>query len=109
MLQSKIALLEFDLNKSQNLLKKADEMALSKGLDLLSNKVQHEQVIFERELRQWKKYSDQNISMRKRIEKSELEKYITQAMTILPETDISLDTEESEKISIKMTEQSKKQ
>lgn len=73
LLQSKIALLELDLNSAKTVLDEAQKIAFEKGLDNLALVVSGEYDILIEQLSKWTELIDSNVSMIERLEMSELE------------------------------------
>ncbi len=84
-LQAKLALIEFDIELSQELLDKASKIAEDKNMVILLNKVKQEREKFVIELKNWKTYADQNIPLTDRIKHAELQEYIETASKLQPE------------------------
>jgi tetratricopeptide (TPR) repeat protein len=84
-LQAKLALIEFDIELSQQLLVKASKIAEDKKMVILLDKVKQEREKFVIELKNWKSYADQNIPLTDRIKYAELQEYIETASKLQPE------------------------
>ncbi|MFX0014384.1 MAG: tetratricopeptide repeat protein [Promethearchaeota archaeon] len=72
-LQSKIALLEFDLERSQELLTQAELIANEKGLTKLLNKISSERDILLNQFNKWEHVLDQKPSVSEIIELTQIE------------------------------------
>jgi tetratricopeptide (TPR) repeat protein len=72
-LQSKIALLEFDLEQSQELLTQAETIANEKGLIKLLNQISNEREILLSQFNKWKKVFEQKPSVREIIDLTQIE------------------------------------
>lgn len=73
LLQSKLAILELDMEKAQELLSKAQKIAEEKDLQQLLTKVSDEQVIVLEQLSRWDIFGDKKPSMSERIKLAQLE------------------------------------
>ncbi len=79
-LQSKISLLEMDLEKAQALLEEAQQMATEKGLKNSSMMIAIEQEILENQLSKWKEILSQNPSYNTLIDLTQMEKFLDQML-----------------------------
>ncbi len=75
-LQSKIALLEFDLKQSQELLTQAEMIAYEKGLKKLSTKISSERDILLSQFNKWEKVLEQKPSVSEIIELTQIEEMV---------------------------------
>lgn len=75
-LQSKIALLEFDLQQAQELLGKAEIIANEKGLLKLLNKISSEQDILLNQFNKWEKVFEHKASLSEIIELTQIEEMV---------------------------------
>lgn len=75
-LQSKIALLEFDLKQSQALLTQAEMIAYEKGLKKLSTKISSERDILLSQFNKWEKVLEQKPSVSEIIELTQIEEMV---------------------------------
>ena len=75
-LQSKIALLEFDLERSQELLTQAEIITNEKGLRKLLNKISSERDILLSQFNKWEKVLEQKPSVREIIELTQIEEMV---------------------------------
>ncbi|MFX0210637.1 MAG: hypothetical protein ACFFDT_31950, partial [Candidatus Hodarchaeota archaeon] len=75
-LQSKIALLEFDIKRSQELLTQAQMIANEKGLKKLLNKISSEHDILLIQFRKWEKVLEQKPSVSEIIELTQIEEMV---------------------------------
>ena len=73
MLQSKVALLELDLNTAKESLNEAQNIAFDKGLDNLAMVISGEYDALIDQLSKWTDLIDSNVSMIERLEMAELE------------------------------------
>ncbi|MFX1283957.1 MAG: tetratricopeptide repeat protein [Promethearchaeota archaeon] len=87
-LQSKLALLKFDIQQAQKLLFKAQAITEEKGLKTLADSISFEHYSFFSQLKKWEEYIDKNVSLSRRIELAQLEnlvvKMIYQRLSDIP-------------------------
>ena len=72
LLQSKLALMELNMEKAQELLNQADNIAKEKGLSQLAKTVSIEQKLLSSQLSKWEKIVDLNPSLIERVELTQL-------------------------------------
>ncbi|MFX0050611.1 MAG: tetratricopeptide repeat protein [Candidatus Hodarchaeota archaeon] len=77
MLQSKMALLELDINSTRQLLSQAQQIAEEKGLQKLAMTVSGEYDLLLDQLSKWTDLIDQNVPMIEKLELAELEGMVT--------------------------------
>ena len=77
-LQSKLALLEFNVAKSQKLLDSALSIAEKRGLRNLAVKIYNEKIALEAQVENWEYLIKQKISLHERLELTKLEEIISQ-------------------------------
>jgi tetratricopeptide (TPR) repeat protein len=77
MLQSKMALLELDIDSTHRLLRQAQEIAEEKGLQKLAMTVSGEYDLLLDQLSKWTDLIDQNVPMIEKLELAELEGMVT--------------------------------
>ena len=71
-LQSKLALMELDLEKAQKLLTKADQIAGEKKFVQLTKTISIERVLLSSQFSKWERIISQNPSIKERIELTQL-------------------------------------
>lgn len=80
LLETKLALINEEFEKIEGLLDQAFGLIKNRGYDYLETRIKQEQEKFKREYAKWKKLHDQNVSMRDRITKAEIQNYIKLAI-----------------------------
>ena len=85
LLQTKLALLEFDMDHAKQLLENAHTIATSTKLPLMLKKITQERQKFEQVFNHWKDFADQNVSMLERIELTEIQEYIADLSKLKPD------------------------
>ncbi|MHA2338706.1 MAG: tetratricopeptide repeat protein, partial [Candidatus Hodarchaeales archaeon] len=80
--QSKLELINGNINQSEKLLTDAEKIAKEKGLILILQKIKAERKTFEGELDKWINLDKSNASLRERVVEARLEKYISKAKLI---------------------------
>ena len=75
-LESKLALLEVDLEKAQQLLDQSQSLAKDKDLKMLQFKITNEQNDFHKQIDKWHQFTKVNATMNERIELAHLEDQI---------------------------------
>ncbi len=73
LLQSKLALVELDVEQAKELLTKAQNITEEKGLHLLARKVAHEQDLFQSQMQKWEKIVQQKPSRQEMIDVTQLD------------------------------------
>ena len=73
LLQSKLALLELDVERAQSLLNQAKRLAEENDLQQLINKIIEEQFFLQKQLSKWERMSEQKLSIKERINLAQLE------------------------------------
>ena len=76
LLQSKLALLELDLNRAQNLITKAEQIAEEKGLNQLATTILLEADLLMNQLSKWEQIIDQKPSVNEMFELTQFEKLL---------------------------------
>lgn len=83
MLQSKLALIDLDVKKSQSLLDEGYDLANKNGLKLLASIIDSERETYKNEMMKYKKMVETNASLYERLQQSQIENYLKRAETIL--------------------------
>lgn len=84
-LDSKLSLIEFNLEKSIKSLEQAEALIAEHKASHLSQKIQYEKEKLNNELKKWKALVDQNVSVFQRVKQSEMVEYISKLKKILPD------------------------
>lgn len=82
-LQSKLALIDLDVKKSQELLDEAYELANTNGLNQLASMIDVERDTYKKEMMKYKKMVETNASLYERLQQSQIENYLKRAESIL--------------------------
>ncbi|MHA2247249.1 MAG: tetratricopeptide repeat protein [Candidatus Hodarchaeales archaeon] len=99
-LQSKIALLEMNIEKAQNLLQQALLTAEEKGLRNLAIKIYSEKTLLEAQIEKWRHLVKQKASINERLELTRLEDLITRVAS----SKIDVTEDEVEKYTVRAKE-----
>ncbi len=99
-LQSKLALLEMNIEKAQNLLQQALLTAEKKGLRNLSIKIYSEKTLLEAQIEKWRHLFKQKASINERLELTRYEDLITQVAS----SKIDVTEDEIEKYTVRAKE-----
>ena len=75
-LQSKLALIELDIEKAQSLLKRAENLALGKGLLKLANEISNEYSLLFVQINKWQKFSEKKPVMAEIIELTQIDNLV---------------------------------
>ncbi|OLS22361.1 MAG: Photosystem I assembly protein Ycf3 [Candidatus Heimdallarchaeota archaeon LC_2] len=83
MLQSKLALIDLDVKKSQTLLDEGYDLANKNGLMQLAQIIDGERETYKKEMMKYKKMVETNASLYERLQQSQIENYLKRAESIL--------------------------
>jgi tetratricopeptide (TPR) repeat protein len=78
LLQSKLSLLEFNVNKAQELLTEAQQIAITKNLNRLAMKISNEYDLLLDQLEKWDEISKRKSSISERVELTKLDQILTE-------------------------------
>ncbi|PWI48057.1 hypothetical protein CEE45_08515 [Candidatus Heimdallarchaeota archaeon B3_Heim] len=81
-LKAKLSLINGDFTLSDNLLQDALVLAVEKNLTFLQSRINNEQEKLQNELTKWIELIDKNSSLKERIEQSQIETYLKEAIQI---------------------------
>ncbi|OLS21414.1 MAG: hypothetical protein HeimC3_35470 [Candidatus Heimdallarchaeota archaeon LC_3] len=88
-LQAKLALIEGNMDKAQELLNNAKTNSLNKGMGRIVNKINMDLEVLSSQFNSWQLIINSNPTLRTRVEKSHLENYIESVVKIIEnETEI---------------------
>ncbi|MFX1286047.1 MAG: tetratricopeptide repeat protein [Promethearchaeota archaeon] len=82
-IQSKLSLIEGQLEDVEKILEKAKEIAIEFNLEYLLNLVEKEQNNVKSELEKWKSLLKRNAPVNERLEKADLENYVKSALRVV--------------------------
>ncbi|MHA2362854.1 MAG: tetratricopeptide repeat protein [Candidatus Hodarchaeales archaeon] len=81
LLQSKLALLELDVKKSQILLTQAQDIADEKGLQKLAKNISHKHDTFLQQMGRWDEFIEKKASLKDRLELAQLKDTLSRLVT----------------------------